>query len=61
MTEFHSATIPHVRLLPGIPGLRGIAAMAIMLYHLVKLTDLTVPQAVAFMQLCLWQSLRPSQ
>ena len=48
MKAFNSATIPADRLLPGIHGLRGIAAMAIVMYHLVKIADLSVPQAVGF-------------
>jgi peptidoglycan/LPS O-acetylase OafA/YrhL len=46
--DFHSATIPKERLLPGIHGLRGIAALSIVFYHLYHLTGINIPEIFKF-------------
>ncbi len=48
LADFHSATIPQGRLLPGIHGLRGIAALAVVLFHIVHIADVAVPRSFSF-------------
>lgn len=45
---YRTSIIPQQRLLPGILGLRGIAALAIVLFHLVHLTNISVPPVFSF-------------
>lgn len=46
--NFHSATIPELRFLPGIHGLRGIAAIAVLVFHLQYLAGINPPENFRF-------------